>query len=122
MKIKAAEISYHPDACEFVREAVNYAIRNAGEMRHVSALELLDNCKRFAQEEYGFLARNVLESWQIKCADDIGDIVYYLIEKGKLSASPGDAREDFSVDFDLFDENSFRIKPDIDLSKPVIVD
>ena len=26
------------------------------------------------------------------------------------------------MDFDLFDENSFRIKPDIDLSKPLIVD
>lgn len=122
MKIESAGITYSAEACDFVREAVNFAIRNLGEMRHVSALELLENCKRFAGEEYGFLARNVLESWQIRCADDIGNIVYYLIEKGKLSASPGDAREDFSVDFDLFDENSFRIKPDIDLSKPLIVD
>ena len=43
MKIESAGITYPAGACDFVREAVNFAIRNLGEMRHVSALELLEN-------------------------------------------------------------------------------
>ena len=113
---------YPPEAYLFVRETVNYTIKQAGKMQHASALELLENCKLYAREQYGFLMPEVLKSWHIFCADDIGNIVYKLIEDGQLSASPNDAREDFSIDFDLFDENSFRIKYRADIPKPLIVD
>lgn len=122
MKTDEVKINYPADAYTFVREAVNFAVQNVGEVRHVSALELLENCKLYAQEQYGFLAGTVLRNWNIKSADDIGNIVFELIEIGKLSASPGDSREDFSVDFDLFDKNSFRIRRKIKTDKPFIVD
>ncbi len=122
MKAESVREKYAPEAYAFVRESVNYAIAHAGEVRHVSALELLENCKNYAKEQYGFLMQNVLESWHIRCADDIGEIVYELISAGKLSASPGDAREDFSVNFDLFDKNSFRVRYNADITKPIIVD
>ena len=122
MKAEEIKMNYPADAYEFVREAVNFAINRIGEVRHVSALELLENCKLYAQEQYGFLMSDVLLSWGIKNADDIGNIVFELIDIGKLSASPGDSRADFSVKFDLFDKNLLRVKYDIDISKPIIVD
>ena len=114
--------TYHTDAYSFVNEVVAYALQRAGEMRHISAVELLENCRMYAAEQYGFLARTVLENWHIKCADDIGNIVYELIDAGKLSASPGDTREDFSIPYDLFEGNTFQVKYQISIENPLIND
>lgn len=122
MKTESLQKTYPEDAYTFVSEVVSYAIQKSGEMRHISALELLESCKLYAAEQYGFLAGKVLENWSIKCGDDIGNIVYELISNGKLSASPGDRREDFSVKFDLFETNTFRIKYKISIDKPLIDD
>ena len=81
MKTSNIKIDYPPDAYKFVQEAVSFAIKNIGEIRHVSAMELLENCKFFAEQQYGFMYSDVLRSWHINCADDIGSIVYELIAK-----------------------------------------
>lgn len=122
MKAQKVKLNYPEDAYTFVREAVNFAVRRLSEPRHVSAFELLENCKLYAQEQYGLLAQTVLESWRIKSADDIGNIVFELIEAGVLSADPKDSREDFSIKFDLFDRDVFRVKYTRDKSEPLITD
>lgn len=122
MKVKKAKLKYSDDAYIFVREAVDFAIRHIGEVRHVSALELLENCKIYAQKQYGLLAQDVLENWRINSADDIGNIVFELIEAGSLSASPGDSREDFSIKFDLFDKDILRVNYIRENPNPMIVD
>lgn len=122
MPSPTADIKYHAEAYEFVRETVNFAIKRAGETRHVSALELLESCRIYAIEQYGFLADSVLKNWGISNGDDVGNIVFELIEKGKLSASPGDKREDFSIPFDLFEKNLLRIKHKIPENQPLITD
>lgn len=122
MKVQKVKLKYPEDAYTFVREAVNFALSRIGEVRHVSAFELLENCKAYGIEQYGLLYQTVLESWRIKCADDIGNIVFELIDAGKLSASPGDSREDFSIKFDLFDTDTFRVKYRRDNSEPLITD
>ena len=76
MKTESLKKTYPADAYTFVSEVVAYALQKCGELRHISALELLENCKNYASEQYGFLSRAVLENWNIKCADDIGNIVY----------------------------------------------
>ena len=122
VKARKEKLQYPEDAYLFVRETVTYAISHLDEARHISAYELLENCRAYAEEQYGPLAQTVLESWRIKCADDIGNIVYDLIESGKLGAAEGDSREDFSINFDLFNNNKIRIKHEHDRSKPLIVD
>lgn len=121
-KTEASKKSYPAEAYVFVQEVVNYAISKAGEVRHLSGAELLKNCKSYAEEQFGFMAQSVLENWNIHSGDDIGNLVYELIDSGKLSASPGDKREDFSIPFDLFEKNNFRIRHDVNIDKPVITD
>lgn len=121
-KTGTSKKSYPAEAYIFVQEVVNYAISKAGEVRHLSGAELLKSCKSYAEEQYGFMAQSVLENWNIHTGDDIGDLVYELIESGKLSASPGDKREDFSIPFDMFEKNSFRIKYEANIEKPLITD
>ena len=72
-------------------------------VRHVSGQDLCLALKRFAHQQYGYLAKLVLANWGIHTTNDFGEIVYNLIKIGKMSKSNTDRREDFDkvYDFDL---------------------
>ena len=94
------ETAYTADAYHFVAEAVNYTVGKLPEHRHVSALELLKGARKMAMEQYGAVAREVLRSFGIKSASDVGKIVYLLISVNLLSSSEDDSPEDFNIDFE----------------------
>ena len=61
--------------------------------------------RRLALDQFGLMARTVLNNWGIHSTRDIGDIVYNLIELGVMRKSRHDRREDF---FDVYDfEDAF---------------
>ena len=86
---------YTPEAYCFVSEAVNYTVAKLD----VSARELLEGAKSFAAGKYGVVSGLVLESWGLKTACDLGQVVYLLISEGVLSASDDDDIEDFNIEF-----------------------
>ena len=124
---------YHFDAYVFVFEALRYAQDKLGmgnEMdaedlaasssdeqntaldgldeqqeaeRHVTGQELCEAMRLFAHEQYGYLAKNVLNHWGIASTGDFGEIVFNLIEIEQMRKTPQDRREDFENVFD-FDE------------------
>lgn len=74
------------------------------EMRqHVTGQDLSRAARDFALSQYGFLAKPVLNSMGIRTTGDIGEIVYNLIEIGKMSKTPEDSRDDFENVFDFSD-------------------
>ncbi|MBI1722768.1 MAG: hypothetical protein HYR48_02540 [Gemmatimonadetes bacterium] len=79
----------------FVLAALEYYQARLPERRHVSGEELARACRDFALEQYGLLARTVLEYWGIAATSDIGEIVFTLIELGLLKAQETDRLEDF---------------------------
>lgn len=80
----------------FVLAALEYAQARLPERRHVSGEELAHACRDFALEQYGLLARTVLEHWGIAATSDIGEIVFTLIAVGLLKAQDSDRPEDFA--------------------------
>jgi uncharacterized repeat protein (TIGR04138 family) len=70
--------------------------------RHVSGSQLCEAMKRYAQEQYGYMAKVVLNSWGFHSTSDFGEVVYNLIEAGILKKSDSDRRRDFD---DVFDFN-----------------
>jgi uncharacterized repeat protein (TIGR04138 family) len=70
-------------------------------VRHVSGQDLCQALRRFALEQYGYMAKLVLESWGIRSTNDFGEIVYNLIKIGKMSKSDNDRREDFDKVYDF---------------------
>src|SRR3954468_14712655 len=70
-------------------------------IRHVTGQELCWALRRLAHQQYGLMAKLVLESWGIYSTSDFGSIVYNLIEIGKLSKSEQDRREDFDNVYDF---------------------
>ena len=89
---------YAPDAYSFVSNAVTFTVSRLPEHRHVNAKELILGLREYAENQFGVLAPEVLESWGISTASDIGNLVYNLISVSILSASPGDQRSDFEID------------------------
>ena len=77
--------------------------RNEEFERHVSGQELCEAMRLYAHEQYGYLAKNVLNHWGLKSTSDFGEIVFNLIEIGQMRKTASDTREDFDKVFD-FDE------------------
>ena len=101
---------YAPQAYYFVFDALDYTIQRMNKMRHVTGRELLDGVRLYATENFGFLARSVLEEWGVRSTEDLGNIVFNLVEGELLSRTETDKREDFVDVFDFDDafDQSFR--------------
>ena len=79
--------------------------------RHISGQELCLAMRLYAHEQYGYLAKSVLNHWGIHSTGDFGEIVFNLIEIGQMRKTPSDSREDFEdvFDFDEGFQDSFQI-------------
>ncbi len=87
--------------------------------RHVTGQQLCGAMRRFAHEQYGRLAKQVLNHWGITSTGDFGEIVFNLIEIGQMRKTPEDRREDFDdvFDFDEAFEHGFQISA-VDSEEP----
>ena len=105
--IVAADPRYRPAAYQFVAEAVGYTTRRRQDppaaSRHISGQNLLEGFRDLALEQFGCLAGNVLHDWGIARTEDVGNIVFHLVERRLLGASEKDSPTDFADGF-AFDE------------------
>ena len=81
--------------------------------RHVTGQELCEAIRRYALEQYGYMAKTVLNSWGIHGTGDFGEIVFNLIRIGQMRKTPDDRREDFDNVYDFDDrlQQEFKIAP-----------
>lgn len=63
--------------------------------RHLSGDELVRGAIDLARREFGLMAPTVFLEWGISTGEDIGRIVFQLVEIGVLSARPEDTLDDF---------------------------
>ncbi len=85
----------------------------AKEERHVTGQELCEAVRRFALEQYGYMARMVLANWGIHATADVGELVFNLIRIRQMRKTPHDRREDFHdvYDFKTAFQEDFRFTP-----------
>jgi uncharacterized repeat protein (TIGR04138 family) len=116
-KILASDPRYAIAAYAFVRAGLDYTVRRLEKPRHVSGRELLDGIREFALSEFGPMAKTVLNGWGIQRTEDVGEIVFNLVENGLLGKTEKDSRADFANGYD-FDE-AFRspFRPDAPQAK-----
>lgn len=127
---------YRFDAYLFVFEALRFAQEKMGmgsdpdrdmdrdedadePERHVTGQQLCEAMRRFAHEQYGRLAKQVLNHWGIHSTGDFGEIVFSLIKVGQMRKTDDDRREDFDdvFDFDEAFEHGFQISA-VDSEEP----
>jgi len=73
------------------------------ERRHLSGAELVEGVVRLARQEFGGMAPMVFREWGVTRGEDLGSIVFQLVEAGQLSARPEDTLDDFRGGPDLID-------------------
>lgn len=126
---------YRLDAYAFVEEALGYAHEALGmgkpqvsedeppgpepsescgqAERHLTGQELCEAIRQYAVEEYGYMAKSVLNSWGVYTTRDFGNIVFNLIEIKRMKKTREDRLEDFDdvYDFDTAFQKSFHFRP-----------
>ena len=131
VKLLKEDRRYKIDAYAFVFEALNFAHTQLGmgteraaeaeeepeeggareTERHLSGRQLCEAIRQYALEQYGYMAKCVLNSWGVTSTGDFGEIVFNLIGIGQMRKTSEDRREDFNdvFDFDTGLKQSFKI-------------
>jgi uncharacterized repeat protein (TIGR04138 family) len=90
----------------FLKDALDFTLKriaesNGGQARHVSGPELLTGFRDYALEQFGPMASTLMREWGIRKCQDVGDMVFHLIEEQVFGKQDSDRREDFSGSFDF---------------------
>lgn len=114
---------YARDAYAFLRDALESTLKHRNKGRressgHVTAKELLEGFRLHALQECGPMATTVLGYWGVHSCQDIGNIVFNLVEAGVFGKTDDDSPEAFAdgYDFDEAFDRPFRPAPSL-LSK-----
>lgn len=108
-EICAKDPRFHLDSYLFVLESLEFTAKmlnkpnKSGRERHVAGRELLEGVRHFALQEYGPMALTVLSRWGIERTEDVGEIVFNLVDAGKLRQTEEDSKSDFANGFDFSD-------------------
>ena len=101
LKILDKDKRYNPESYSFVMAALSFTAKKLRRKGHLTGQELLDGIREYALEQFGPLARTVLEHWGITTTDDFGEIVFNMIDVGMLGKAEQDSKQDFHNRFDF---------------------
>jgi uncharacterized repeat protein (TIGR04138 family) len=99
---------YKREAYTFLKETLDYTQKMMGrptgeEVRHVTGRDLLEGIRRYSLDQFGPMVPTVLSEWGICNCEDVGEIVFNMVEANLLAKTDTDSREDFKGVYD-FDE------------------
>lgn len=103
-RITDADPRFSREAYEFIGHVVGMTIAKlaeSGEKRHVTGLELLENIRELALQEFGPMTSEVFKHWGLRDTMDIGYVVFNMVDNKLLSRSDNDSIEDFRDVFDF---------------------
>jgi len=97
---------YDREAYLFLRDALEFSVeklkKSKGEgSRHVNASQLLEGVREHALQQFGPMVPTVFEFWGVHSCEDIGHMVYHLIEAGIFGKTQEDTLEDFRQGYDF---------------------
>jgi len=100
-RLQESNPRYDMRAYVFVLSALHQVIHRLSEPRHISGQELVEGVRTLALKRFGPMARTVLEHWGIHATEDVGGVVFALVEQGILTKQDEDRPEDFVDVFDF---------------------
>ena len=111
--IVARDPRYARDAYVFLRDSLDFTTKQqkkikGATVRHVAGPELLEGVRQYALQEFGPMVMTVFSSWGIHCCEDIGHMVFNLIEAGIFGKTEEDSLEDFK---NVYDFEAAFVKP-----------
>lgn len=106
MEILKRDKRFDMQAYFFLKDALDFTLKkvadgNQGKVRHVSGPELLAGFRDHALEQFGPMASTLMEEWGISQCQDVGDMVFHLIEHQVFGKQESDHKNDFSEIFNF---------------------
>ena len=101
LKLIDKDKRYDPEAYSFIMASLDFTMKRLKRKGHITGQELADGIKDYALDQFGPMARVVLEKWGIKSTNDFGEIVFNLIGSGLLGKTEEDRKEDFNNRYDF---------------------
>ena len=123
-RVRTPRLRHPLNAYRFLFDALRFTQTHLGradlpvdeENAHITGQELLDGLRVYARQQFGLLARMVLAQWDIHTTDDIGRMVYELIERGEMRKTDRDDITDFYDHYDLEEAFSDDSSYELDVS------
>jgi uncharacterized repeat protein (TIGR04138 family) len=100
-QLRERDPRFHGKAYLFVLSALHAVMESLDRPRHISGRELAEGVRRLALDRFGPLARTVLQHWGIRQTEDLGSIVFSLVDCGILMKQDEDSPDDFRGIFDF---------------------
>jgi uncharacterized repeat protein (TIGR04138 family) len=76
---------------------------NQGRQRHVTGQELLAGFRDLALKEFGPMAATMLREWGLCQCQDVGDMVFNLIDEKVFGKQDSDSKDDFTAIYNFDD-------------------
>ena len=101
---------FHRNAYHFVFSSLQFTQEKLGRTAahvlneddaHISGRELCEGVRELALQKFGLMTGTVLRQWGVSSTDDIGRIVFELIERGEMRKTDHDTLDDFCDVFDF---------------------
>jgi len=108
--ILVREPAYKFEAYSFVMAGLHFTVSRLTAPRHVTGRELCEGLRQYALDQFGPLARTVLEYWGIQSTADFGKVVFLLIEAQLLRKTEEDSIRDFENIYDFSEAFQYEIK------------
>ena len=111
---------YERGVYQFIREALEYTFKSLTKVddlppgKHVSGGDLVAGVRDYALGQYGPMAKTVLNAWGVKTSEDLGNVVFNLIDHGVFAKSEEDSLEDFK---DVLDFDDAFVRPFLPIKK-----
>lgn len=99
--IVAKDSRYDARAYALLSEVIHRLCDEAG--RHVTGEEIVEEFKETALDQYGPLAYTVLTEWGLACTEDIGEMMFNLVEAHRIAKDEDDTPDAFVNAYDFKD-------------------
>ena len=103
-KISEKDGRYSKESFLFILASLEYILSKLTKRRHLTGQELSKGIAEYAREQYGYLAKTVLNNWGLYTTLDYGEVVYLLINGGLMNKTEDDKKEDFADAYDFNEE------------------
>lgn len=104
-RILAKDPRYQRDVYGFVRDALDFTVKQQKKSKegvsHVTPGQLLDGIRVFALKEFGPMVPTVFGYWNVNSCEDLGHIVFNMIQEQFLGKHDSDTIEQFRDGYDF---------------------
>ena len=98
-KVVERDPRYHPDAYLLLRDALDYTLnkvkKREKQTRHVTGKELCLGFRDYLLGQFGPMSMTLCREWGIGTCQDIGEMVFNLIEAQMFGRTDNDSKADF---------------------------